>query len=136
MRRRRGRKVCNRNFTTDINTAASLHFLCAIENALVMEYCVEPGEISRSLAVEPVRIVDGHAHLPPGPGLGVEPRADIIEKIPGAVIPESQRSRATAIALQVASTSLARSPEPRTRCRRRRRAMQQTDCDFWLEAMR
>lgn len=78
--RRRGRKVCNHNFTTDINTAASLHFLCAIENALVMEYCVEPGEISRSLAVEPVRIVDGHAHLPTGAGLGVEPRADIIER--------------------------------------------------------
>ena len=77
---RRGRKVCNHNFTTDINTAASLHFLCAIENALVMEYCVEPGEISRSLAHEPVRIADGYAHLPGGPGLGVEPRPDIIEK--------------------------------------------------------
>ncbi|EIC83803.1 mandelate racemase/muconate lactonizing enzyme family protein [Serratia sp. M24T3] len=76
----RGRKVCNHNFTTDINTAASLHFLCAIENALVMEYCVEPGEISRSLAKEPVKITDGYAFLPSGPGLGVEPRMDIIEK--------------------------------------------------------
>jgi L-alanine-DL-glutamate epimerase-like enolase superfamily enzyme len=76
----RGRKVCNHNFTTDINTAASLHFLCAIENALVMEYCVEPGEISRGLARQPVRIADGHAHLPDGPGLGVEPREDVIER--------------------------------------------------------
>jgi L-rhamnonate dehydratase len=78
--RRRGRKVCNHNFTTDINTAASLHFLCAIENALVMEYCVEPGEISRSLAREPVRIIDGFAHLPTEPGLGVEPRQETIDK--------------------------------------------------------
>ncbi len=77
---RRGRKVCNHNFTTDINTAASLHFLCAIENALVMEYCVEPSEISSSLAKEPVLIKDGFAHLPTQPGLGVEPRQDIIEK--------------------------------------------------------
>ncbi|MET0746899.1 MAG: mandelate racemase/muconate lactonizing enzyme family protein [Rhizobium sp.] len=76
----RGRKVCNHNFTTDINTAASLHFLCAIENALVMEYCVEPGEISRSLAKNPVRIEDGYAFLPSEPGLGVEPRMEIIEK--------------------------------------------------------
>ena len=76
----RGRKVCNHNFTTDINTAASLHFLCAIENALVMEHCVEPGEISRSLARAPVRIADGYAHLPDGSGLGVEPREDIIAK--------------------------------------------------------
>nr|WP_255455438.1 enolase C-terminal domain-like protein [Pantoea sp. BAV 3049] len=49
----RGRKVCNHNFNTDINTAASLHFLCAIENARVLEYRVEPGEISRSLAKDP-----------------------------------------------------------------------------------
>ncbi|MFI4980940.1 MAG: mandelate racemase/muconate lactonizing enzyme family protein, partial [Nevskiales bacterium] len=77
---RRGRKVCNHNFTTDINTAASLHFLCAIENALVMEYCVEPSEISRSLARNPVTIKDGYAHLPTEPGLGVEPDPAIIEK--------------------------------------------------------
>jgi L-alanine-DL-glutamate epimerase-like enolase superfamily enzyme len=76
----RGRKVCNHNFTTDINTAASLHFLCAIPNALVMEYCVEPGEISRRLAKKPVRIEDGFAHLPQGPGLGVEPNEDVIDK--------------------------------------------------------
>ncbi|EIM27597.1 mandelate racemase/muconate lactonizing enzyme family protein [Microvirga lotononidis] len=76
----RRRKVCNHNFTTDINTAASLHFLCALENALVMEYCVEPGELSKNLAVEPVKITDGFAQLPDAPGLGVEPRMDIIEK--------------------------------------------------------
>ncbi len=75
-----GRKVCNHNFTTDINTAASLHFLCAIENALVMEYCVEPTEIAQKLAKKPVLIKDGYAHLPSEPGLGVEPDEKIIEK--------------------------------------------------------
>lgn len=78
--RLKGRKVCNHNFTTDINTAASLHFLCAIENALVMEYCVEPGEISQSLARNPVRIEGGYAHLPTEPGLGVEPDLAVIER--------------------------------------------------------
>jgi L-rhamnonate dehydratase len=77
---RRGRKVCNHNFTTDINTAASLHFLCAIDNPLVMEYCVEPSEISRRLAKRPVTIRDGIAHLPQEPGLGVEPNQEIIDK--------------------------------------------------------
>lgn len=75
-----GRKVCNHNFTTDINTAASLHFLCAIPNALVMEYCVEPGEISRNLAKSPVKITDGFAYLPHEPGLGVEPNPAVIER--------------------------------------------------------
>ena len=76
----KGRKVCNHNFTTDINTAASLHFLCAIENALVMEYCVEPGEISQRLAKTKVPIRDGYAHLPSEPGLGVEPDEAVIAK--------------------------------------------------------
>jgi L-rhamnonate dehydratase len=47
---------------------------------LVMEYCVEPSEISRSLAKQPVTIKDGFAHLPSEPGLGVEPDPAIIAK--------------------------------------------------------
>jgi L-rhamnonate dehydratase len=75
-----GKKVCNHNFTTDINSAASLHFLCSIPNSLVMEYCQENGEISRNLCANPVKIKDGYAHLPKEPGLGVVPNIDILEK--------------------------------------------------------
>lgn len=76
----KGRKVCNHNFTTDFNSAASLHFLCAIPNALVMEYCVEPSELTSSLACNPVRIVDGYAHLPEEAGIGVVPNEAIVAK--------------------------------------------------------
>jgi Enolase C-terminal domain-like len=38
----RGLPVINHNFTTDINVAASLHFLASVPNAFIMEYCVEP----------------------------------------------------------------------------------------------
>ena len=76
----RGLVVINHNFTTDINTAASLHFLASIPNAFIMEYCVEPSEISRSLAKNPIPIVDGYAAVPQEPGLGVEPNPAIIEK--------------------------------------------------------
>ena len=75
-----GIKVCNHNFTTDINSSASLHFLCSIPNSLVMEYCNENGEISRKLSKNPVKIIDGYAHLPEEPGLGVHPDHEIIEK--------------------------------------------------------
>ena len=75
-----GIKVCNHNFTTDINSSASLHFLCSIPNSLVMEYCNENGEISRKLSKNPVKIIDGYAHLPEEPGLGVQPDHEIIEK--------------------------------------------------------
>jgi L-alanine-DL-glutamate epimerase-like enolase superfamily enzyme len=76
----RGLPCVNHNFTTDINAAASLHFLAAIPNAFVMEYCAEPGEISRKLARNPVRIEDGTAFVPQEPGLGVEPDPAIVER--------------------------------------------------------
>ncbi|MBX6323673.1 MAG: mandelate racemase/muconate lactonizing enzyme family protein [Rhodospirillaceae bacterium] len=76
----RGLTVINHNFTTDINTAASLHFLSSVPNAFILEYCVEPSEISRSLARNPIKVVDGHAAVPTEPGLGVEPDPAIIEK--------------------------------------------------------
>ena len=37
--RERGLLCVNHNFTTDINTAASLHLLAAIPNACVLERC-------------------------------------------------------------------------------------------------
>jgi L-alanine-DL-glutamate epimerase-like enolase superfamily enzyme len=75
-----GLPVVNHNFTTDLNVAASLHFLASVPNAFIMEYCVEPSELSRSLAREPIPIVDGHAAVPEAPGLGVEPDPAMIEK--------------------------------------------------------
>ena len=76
----RGLLVINHNFTTDINTAASLHFLASIPNAIVMEYCVEPSEISRALAKRPIAVIGGYAAVPQEPGLGVEPNPAMIEK--------------------------------------------------------
>lgn len=76
----RGIQVANHNFTTDINTAASLHFLAAIPNALVLEYCVEPSEISRNLAKEPFQQEGGYMTVPDTPGLGFEPNEETIEK--------------------------------------------------------
>ncbi len=76
----RGIPVANHNFTTDINTAASLHFLAAVRNALVLEYCVEPSEISRALARNPFRLEDGHFRVPEEPGLGVEPNMEVVER--------------------------------------------------------
>jgi L-rhamnonate dehydratase len=77
---RSGIRVANHCFTTDINVAAALHFLASIPNALILEYGVEPGEISRSLARNPIRIKDGHVSVPEDPGLGVEPNLDVIER--------------------------------------------------------
>jgi L-rhamnonate dehydratase len=77
---RAGIKVANHCFTTDINVAAALHFLASIPNALILEYGVEPGEIARSLALDPIVVVDGHVAVPEGPGLGVEPNPEVIAR--------------------------------------------------------
>jgi L-alanine-DL-glutamate epimerase-like enolase superfamily enzyme len=77
---RNGIKVANHCFTTDINVAAALHLLASIPNALILEYGVEPGEIARSLARNPIRVEDGYVAVPHEPGLGVEPNQDVIER--------------------------------------------------------
>ena len=45
-----------------------------------MEYCVEPSEISRALASNPIKLEDGCMRVPEEPGLGVEPDMAIVEK--------------------------------------------------------
>ena len=76
----RGVPVANHTFTTDLNASASLHFLAAIPNALICEYCVEPGELSRTLLTSPVRLIDGMAQVPQGPGLGVELDTEVMDR--------------------------------------------------------
>ena len=76
----RGLPVANHCFTTDLNAAASLHFLAAVPNALICEYCVEPSELSRHLVRNPIRMVDGFAQVPTEPGLGVELDDEVIER--------------------------------------------------------
>lgn len=68
----RGLLCCNHNFTTDINVAASLHFLSAIPNALMLEYCVEPSPLRTGVTRNPIPVIDGYAPVPEGPGLGIE----------------------------------------------------------------
>lgn len=75
-----GIKVANHCFTTDINVAAALHLLASIPNTLILEYGVEPGEIARSLARDPIVVKDGYVAIPEGPGLGVEPNPDVIDR--------------------------------------------------------
>jgi L-rhamnonate dehydratase len=68
----RGVQCCNHNFTTDINVAASLHFLAAVPNALMLEYCVEPSPLRTGITRNPIEVVDGYAAVPEAPGLGIE----------------------------------------------------------------
>jgi L-rhamnonate dehydratase len=72
-------RCINHNFSNDINTAASLHFLAAIPNAFILEYGYGLAELSRRLVRNPVRVDAGVAFVPMEPGLGVEPDLTVLE---------------------------------------------------------
>lgn len=74
----RGIPCCNHSFTTDLNVAASAHFLTAIPNALMLEYSLAAGPIREGLTTERVLPVGGRLAAPNGPGLGVDLNPDCI----------------------------------------------------------
>ncbi len=76
----RGRAVINHSFTTDINVAASLHLLASIPDAPLLEFCVEDSPLRQQLARNPIKVVDGYAAVPEGPGLGVEIDESVVER--------------------------------------------------------
>jgi L-rhamnonate dehydratase len=70
----------NHSFTTDINVAASLHLLASIPNSIFLEYCVEESIVRNSVVANPIKLKDGFAFVPQGPGLGVEIDEDFLEE--------------------------------------------------------
>lgn len=78
--RDRHRKVVNHSYKTRISIAASLHFLAAVPDAFVLEYCVEDSPLLNELTCEQFPLVDGFVHVPQDPGLGVTLNEKTIEK--------------------------------------------------------
>ncbi|MGH2376526.1 MAG: mandelate racemase/muconate lactonizing enzyme family protein [bacterium] len=76
----RGRSVINHSFTTDINVAASLHMLASIPDAPLLEFCVEESPLRQRLVRNPIRVVDGYAAVPDGPGLGIDVDEAVVDR--------------------------------------------------------
>lgn len=68
----RGIRCSNHSYTTDINLAASLHFLASIENPSLLEYRVEDSPLRRGITRNRLEVIDGKIAVPEAPGLGVE----------------------------------------------------------------
>jgi L-alanine-DL-glutamate epimerase-like enolase superfamily enzyme len=66
---------------TDLLTATSLHFNAWLEHAAYLEFNVSQGPLARDLFRDPITLQpDGTLLVPTGPGIGVEPDPDAIEK--------------------------------------------------------
>jgi len=78
MAERANRLVIPHSWSSDLLTAASLHLTAFQRRAEFVEYSTSQGPLSRMLAKEPLRMVDGFLQVPEGPGLGVEVNEDVI----------------------------------------------------------
>ncbi len=72
--------VANHSFKSGISIAASLHFLAAIPNAIVFEYCMAESPLRQALTVQTFPLDGGDVLVPQGPGLGVELNMETVEK--------------------------------------------------------
>lgn len=75
------RRLCvNHSYKTGISIAASLHFLAALPNASLLEYCVEQSALRQTLTRQTFPLVDGFVQVPQEPGLGVELDEEVVER--------------------------------------------------------
>lgn len=64
--------VIPHSWSSDLLTAASLHFNAFLRHAEFVEFNTSQGPLSRAMVRDPLRIVDGYVDVPTAPGLGVE----------------------------------------------------------------
>ena len=76
----RFKPVVNHAFKTGILIAASLHFLAAVPNAFIFEYCVSQSELRRNLTKQKFEVENGMVKVPEEPGLGIELDEDTVTK--------------------------------------------------------
>ncbi|NJO82114.1 MAG: mandelate racemase/muconate lactonizing enzyme family protein [Blastochloris sp.] len=76
----RHRFCVNHSYKTGISIAASLHFLAALPNTSLLEYCVEQGPLRQTLTREPFTVLDGYVNVPQEPGLGVTLDEEVVAR--------------------------------------------------------
>lgn len=72
--------VIPHSWSSDLLTAASLHLNAYQRRAVFVEFNTSQGPLSRAMVKTPLRLEDGHVHVPQGPGLGVEVNEETLEK--------------------------------------------------------
>lgn len=65
---------------TDLLKAASLHLNAYLMDSLYLEYNVSSASLLNTLCQEKLGMVDGYIRVPDGPGLGVDPDPEVIER--------------------------------------------------------
>jgi galactonate dehydratase len=61
-----------------VHLVADIHFVASVRNCLMSETVLRPGSFIPDMAEEGLRVVDGKAAVPDGPGLGITLREDVL----------------------------------------------------------
>jgi L-alanine-DL-glutamate epimerase-like enolase superfamily enzyme len=72
--------VIPHSWSSDLLTAASLHFNAFLRRSVFVEFNTSQGPLSRALVKDPLRLEDGYVRVPEGPGLGVEVNEDVVRQ--------------------------------------------------------
>jgi L-alanine-DL-glutamate epimerase-like enolase superfamily enzyme len=67
-------------YSTDIVLAANLHVTAAVENAPLVEYCIEDSPLRWDVVEEAFPVEDGEVAIPDDPGLGVTLDRDTLQR--------------------------------------------------------
>jgi L-rhamnonate dehydratase len=76
----RHRMCVNHSYKTGVSIAASLHFLAALPNTELLEYCVEQGALRQTLTKQKFAVEEGWVAVPQEPGLGVELDEEVLAR--------------------------------------------------------
>ena len=66
-----------------VGLVASLHLFASIPGGLLMELDPHPNPLREELGGDLLAVQGGHLRLPPGPGLGLEPSEELIQRYLG-----------------------------------------------------
>ena len=67
-------------FSTGINLAASLHWMASCPEGDLVEYCLRPSPLMRTLVRNLPPLVAGRVPVPQGPGLGIELDEEVVNR--------------------------------------------------------
>ena len=72
--------IAPHNSSGPIATLMSIHLCAAVPNFLILEEIEYETELRNRVSTHPARIVDGLFSLPIEPGLGTDPKLDVLEE--------------------------------------------------------
>lgn len=77
---RRGFRVATRTWSDAVALVANMHLIAFLPTGITVEVDQTGNPLIDDLLLDRLQVIDGKISIPQGPGLGIEPNEDIVEK--------------------------------------------------------